>query len=180
MDALIQLANDRGGPDNISVVVARVLGDEADEADTERGFPVLPQAFIPTSRADLSSLADATTAPSTALPDPVHPPEQPIADPATQPATFPTPTPPAPIPTPTQPPSVPVQADIEPPLHHHDPTPPLTPVPGQRPARPNRAAAPQRRGSRGGGVVLLAVLVLLVLLGAGIGFILYRMAGVGP
>ena len=49
VDALVQLANDRGGPDNISVVVARVLGHEADEADTERGFPVLSEAYVPTS-----------------------------------------------------------------------------------------------------------------------------------
>jgi protein phosphatase len=145
VDALVQLANERGGPDNISVVVARVLGDEQDEADTERGFPVLSEAFIPTSRADLSELQSEVQAPPSFLP----PVEEPPAEPVTEPA----------------------------PALDHDPPTPRTPVPGQMLAR---AAEPPSRGSRGGGFALLAVLVLLLILGAGIGYMLFRMAGIAP
>ena len=161
VDALVQLANDRGGPDNISVVIARVLGSEADEADTERGFPVLSEAYTPTERADLSELGDFRTAPAS-------PPSE-----VSQPAAEATPD------TPTQPASIPTQADAEP-LHHHDPPTPPTPEPGQMLARTAPAQQPQRRGGRGGGMVLLTILILLVLLGAGIGFMLYRMAGINP
>jgi hypothetical protein len=79
VNELVKLANQRGGPDNISVVVARVLGDEVEEADTQRGLPVLTDAYSPTEKADLSALHDQMeTAPA-----PAHP------DPTTAPATLP-------------------------------------------------------------------------------------------
>jgi hypothetical protein len=47
-------------------------------------------------------------------------------------------------------------------------------------ARATPAERPRRPGSRGGGVALLTILLLLVLLGAGIGYLLWRMAGIAP
>jgi protein phosphatase len=93
VDALVRLANDRGGPDNISVVVARVIGDGADEADTERGFPVLSEEMMATARADFSDLqapsvfaqpadepVEATPAPAPRAPPPAAlPPVAPVA-----------------------------------------------------------------------------------------------------
>jgi protein phosphatase len=63
VDALVKLANDRGGPDNISVVVARVLGDEKDETETDRGFPVLGEAQTPTARAEVTRPSEVRSAP---------------------------------------------------------------------------------------------------------------------
>ena len=199
VDALIQLANDRGGPDNISVVIARVLGSDADEADTERGFPVLSEAYVPTSRADLSELAvdqaTMTTSPGVPVPDLDEPPDQTApAAPAPPPVT---PAPAAPIPaaqmptaqmpvTPAQAgptPATPAHDFVEPPLphdHDHDFDTERAPAPGQVLARTTPAGRPRRQGGRGGGVALLAILVLLVLLGAGIGYMLWRMAGIAP
>jgi serine/threonine protein phosphatase PrpC len=161
VDALVQLANDRGGPDNISVVIARILGSHADEADTERGFPVLSEAYMPTSPADLSELADIKTAPATPLPDLPRPPDDagPVA--------------------PVQPPGAPAQSEDEPPLHHDPPT-PRTPVPGQMLATAASTPPPRRRGGQGGRVALISILILLALLGAGIGFMLFRMADLTP
>lgn len=184
VDALVKLANDRGGPDNISVVIARVLGSDADEADTERGFPVLSEAYVPTSRADLSDLADpanVSTAPGVPLPDLSQPPEEPALAAPIPPPVAPTPVSSAPIaPTPIAPtPMASAQDFDEPPLpHDHDTQ--RAPVSGQMLARATPAQRPQRQGGRGGGVVLLAIVILLILLGGVIGYMLYRMAGIGP
>ncbi|MGE3270766.1 MAG: Stp1/IreP family PP2C-type Ser/Thr phosphatase, partial [Chloroflexota bacterium] len=59
VSALVQLANDRGGPDNISIVVARVRDDEHDEMDTARGMPIFSDALTPTSRTELAELQAA-------------------------------------------------------------------------------------------------------------------------
>ena len=198
VDALVQLANDRGGPDNISVVIARVLGSEVDEADTERGFRVLSEAYIPTSRADLSELAadpaTTATAPGMPAPDLGQPAAEPVPAlppvtpaPATPPVT-PTPapapiaqTPPVQMPT-AQLPTTPAQDVDEPPHpnHDHDFDTERAPAPPQMLARTAPAERPRRQGSHGGGVALLAILLLLVLLGAGIGYMLWRMAAIAP
>jgi protein phosphatase len=161
VDALVQLANDRGGPDNISVVIARVLGSHDDEADTERGFLVLSDASTPTERADFTDLADASTAPGTPIPDLSRPPD--VTDPA----------------MPMQPPVLPAEAAEEPPLHLDPPT-PREPAGGQIPVTPASTPPPRRRGGRGAGIALVSILILLILLGSAIGFMIYRMAGITP
>jgi serine/threonine protein phosphatase PrpC len=159
VDALVQLANDRGGPDNISVVIARVLGSEADEADTERGLRALGETNTPTRPVDLSELSDANTVPGTPAPELSLPPDDAVPS------------------APAQPAAAPIQAEAEPPVQH-EPTPPRPPAPGQMLAP--TAPPPQRRGGRGGGVVLLVIVILLALLGAGIGLMVFRMAGIAP
>ena len=171
VDALVQLANDRGGPDNISVVIARMLGAHVDEADTERGFPVLSDAYMPTSKADLSELADLVdpkTAPGTPIPDLSRPPEDFAPVPAMPSAPLP---PVAPTPYPAAP--TPSEADD---LAHSDPPTPRTPVPGRMLATASTPPPARRSGTRKGGMALLAILVLLILLGIGIGYMLFRMA----
>jgi protein phosphatase len=170
VDALIRLANDRGGPDNISVVIARVLGSETDEADTERGFLALSDSSMPTERADLSELADQQTAPGTPTEEPSRSPD--TAEPAA-------------AVQPSEPPAAPPQSLTAPPqpeedtTQHDDPPTPRTPVPGQVLA-PVESVPPARRAGRGGVVVLLVIVVLLVLLGSAIGLVLFRLAGVAP
>jgi serine/threonine protein phosphatase PrpC len=150
VDALVQLANERGGPDNISVVVARVLGDGADEADTQRGMRILTEASMPT--------------------EPMA-----RAEPETHPA-----------PMPTQSPAPPV---IPPAPAMPQPTPP---VPGAEPGAAAGAAVPsagdgagrmlarrQPASGRKGGVALIVVIVVLVVLGCGLGYVLFTMAGLG-
>jgi len=161
VDALIQLANDRGGPDNISVVIARVLGSAVEEADTARSLPALSDTYAPTERADFSEL-HVNTSPGTPLPDLSRPPEDVVPGSPVQP-------PPIPIPTPPE----------EDPSLHHDPPTPRTPVAEQHLVTATSSAGSQRRSSRGGGVALLAILVLLLLLGAGIGYLIYRMISGG-
>jgi PPM family protein phosphatase len=151
VDALVHLANDRGGPDNISVVVARVMGDGADEADTERGFPVLSEEMLATARADFSDLQ----APSV------------YAQPADEPAEA------APEPVPTVPPPV---APIAP-AAEIDPEPPAARTPVTTQALANSLES-QPKGGRSGGVALLVVLVLLLILGSAIGYLLFRWAGI--
>jgi serine/threonine protein phosphatase PrpC len=148
VDALVQLANSRGGPDNISVVVARVLGADQDEAETDRGFPVLTEEMIATARADLSELqADVSTQPETPV------------DRSTAGL-----------------PDRPVGAIAEPSAAEDAPTPRPAP-PEQMLAPAPRAQPPARRGGRSGGVALLVILVLLLALGGAIGFLMFRLAG---
>jgi serine/threonine protein phosphatase PrpC len=151
VDALVHLANDRGGPDNISVVVARVMGDGADEADTERGFPVLSGEMMATARADFSDLQ----APSVYA----------------QPADEPTEAAPEPVPA-VPPPVAPIApaAEID-----HEPPAARTPVTTSALAH---TPEPQPKGGRGGGVALLVVLLLLLILGSAIGYLLFRWAGI--
>jgi len=154
VDALVQLANERGGPDNISVVVARVLGDGADEADTQRGIPILSEFATPTERVERPDLGDTPTPASPAAP--AIPPS---------PATPAAPSPP--LPAVPQAPS----GELAPPPSA------LTPAAG---TGPGRALAPQSApGKRRGGVALLVVIGLLVILGAGLGYFLFNMAGLG-
>jgi protein phosphatase len=150
VDSLVQLANERGGPDNISVVVARVMGDGADEADTERGFPVLSEAMIPTARADFSDLQ----APSV----------------FEQHSDAPTET--APDSAPTAPATPAAEAD------DNGPPTPRTPITAPAALVRTPEPTPARQGGRGGGVALIAVLVLLLILGAAIGYLLFRWAGI--
>jgi protein phosphatase len=166
VDALVQLANDRGGPDNISVVVARVMGDLQDEADTERGFPVLNESLTQTARADLSEIQ---TGQVNVLP-PSH---MEIDEPVTTPTPAPTPTLEQEPPAPRAPaPALDQAPAAEPaPLPEHETVTPRTPVSEQALAR---AAEPQRRGGRSGGMALLVVLVLLIILGATLGFMLFQ------
>lgn len=156
VDSLVQLANERGGPDNISVVVARVVGDGADEADTQRGFPILSE-MTPTARADFSDLQ----APSV------------FASPADEPVE------PAPEPAPTAPAAPVASADPVAPAADDDLDPPTPRTPIATPALARvPEPEPQSQGSRGGGMALLAVLVLLLILGAAIGYLLFRWAGI--
>jgi len=172
VDALVQLANQRGGPDNITVVVARVMGDDEGDADTERGIPVLSEALMATSRADLSELSDPAEPP--AQPAAVVPP--PLVDDAAEAATTPDMDE-----TPGRAPGERLAdehlVDEQPEHglgHDHDPPTPRAPVPEQMLAR---AAQPERRAGRSGGVVLLTVLVLLIVLGAAVGYLLFHLAG---
>lgn len=172
VDALVQLANQRGGPDNISVVVARVMGDDEGDADTERGIPVLNEALMATSRADLSELSDLAEPPT--QPSAIVPP--PRVDDGGEAATTPDLDE-----TPGRAPRARLAdehvVDEQPDRgldHDHDPPTPRAPVSEQM---LTRAAQPERRAGRGGGVALLAVLVLLIVLGAAVGYLLFRLAG---
>lgn len=144
VDALIAMANERGGPDNISVVIARVAGEGEDELDTSPGFPVLSEASVPTVQAPV---LDPDAPPPPALeevelpsPPPVSEPEHPtprpqnVSDlpiltgsPASPPAAQPAA--PQPVPQPAPAPQLPSQ-------------PPPTPSPSQ-PAAAQPAPAPQ-------------------------------------
>lgn len=188
VDALVRLANQRGGPDNISVVVARVMGTGQDEADTQRGFPVLKEAMIQTSRADLSDLDLTELSPPPAPASAAIEPEEhieaittpsPIMPPSPAPQSAPRAAqPPQPAPAPLQPESplpsfLPTPApDFE---HDHDrePLTPRSPVSDMALAR---AAQPRRQGNNGrGAIVLIVVLVLLIVVGSSVGFLLFRL-----
>jgi protein phosphatase len=58
--SLVQLANDRGGPDNISIVVARVRDTEHDETDTARGLPKLTDSMMDTAPTEVVPIQAAT------------------------------------------------------------------------------------------------------------------------
>jgi protein phosphatase len=159
VDDLVRLANDRGGPDNISVVIARVLGSETEEADTERGFPVLSETYTPTQQAERSKPADITTARATPLPDLDQPPEEVTA-------SAPVASPPAPE---AQPPS---PADSPDESHHHDPPTPRTPVQPQSHATAAPAPLARRQpNARKQGAAALLVILLVVVLGATLGLV---------
>jgi len=174
VDALVRLANERGGPDNISVVVARVIGYGEDEADTQRGFPVLNESFIATSRADLSDMVDLTEPPAPSMAMPPEPEIHLEAVTAPAPILPPDPAPaptPAPVPTQATQPVFAQTPDYEP-DHDHEPPTPRAPVSDLALAR---AAQPRRQGGRSGGMALLVVLLLLVIVGSGVGFLLFKM-----
>jgi hypothetical protein len=78
-----------------------------------------------------------------------------------------------------QPPVLPAEAAEESPLHLDPPT-PRKPAGGQIPVTPASTPPPRRRGGRGAGIALVSILILLILLGSGIGFMIYRMAGITP
>lgn len=160
VDALVRLANSRGGPDNISVVVARVAGAE-DEEDTKPSIPPLMEQTAPmTATAPPAYLAPSAAtfdepAPSEAVADDDRPTPRGMKAPAsTAPAQVqatPAPAAPAAPPAPASPPTTPAR---------------------------HPATAPRRAsGSRGGGVALIVVLVLLILLGAAIGVLMFRLSG---
>jgi protein phosphatase len=196
VDALVKLANDRGGPDNISVVVARVLGAEDEEADTERDIPVLTETYAPTSTADLSEPqpdqpvplpgpSTAELAPAASAPDHESTPPAGPTSAEAAPAGSPSDVQPAPLGVPMSaeaaPPAEPTSAEPVPsdplpePPSDHAPQAPSSPS-EQTPATPS----PERQSSRGGGIALIAVLVLLVILGSAIGYLLFSMAGMIP
>jgi protein phosphatase len=161
VDDLIRLANDRGGPDNISVVIARVLGSETEEADTERGFPVLSETYAPTQQVELSEPADITTAQAAPLPDLDQSPEK-------MTASAPVVIPPAPESSPPSP------AEPLDELHHHDPPTPRTPVQPQPLA--TTAPAPlaiRQPNARKQGAAALLVILLVVVLGATLGLVAF-------
>jgi hypothetical protein len=161
VDDLVRLANDRGGPDNISVVIARVLGSETEEADTERGFPVLSETYTPTQQTDLSDLADITTAQATPLPDLDQPPEEVTV-------SSPVVIPPAPEASP-QSPAEPLDES-----HHHDPRTPRTPVQPQPLAATAPAPLARRQpNARKQGAAALLVILLVVVLGATLGLVAF-------
>ena len=80
VDALVRLANERGGPDNISVVVAQVVEDEA---DTQPGFMAIVDVPTPQATPIPPSLKDAASAP------PAWAPDMDGSDPPTSPASAP-------------------------------------------------------------------------------------------
>ncbi len=77
VEALVRLANERGGPDNITVVVAQVVAE--DEADTQPGFlasgdtptPVLNPPFPPTAPTLPASPAPAANTGPPVSPEPM-------------------------------------------------------------------------------------------------------------
>ena len=127
--ALVKLANARGGPDNISVVVARVLGYVDDEQDTSREILVRHEDNIATEQAKISDLL--------APPPDLGPSLEETYPPA--PAFTPPPPPPAPISLP------PVEA---PSLHDaptafdNSPLPDLAPQPPTGPMPPGPMLSP--------------------------------------
>jgi protein phosphatase len=190
VDALVRLANQRGGPDNISVVVARVVGTGQDEADTQRGFPVLNETMIQTRRADLSDL-DLTELSPPPAPSQIEPEEH--IETITSPAPVLPPSPaPQPI-QPSQPTTAPYASQGSAPQHQTQGLPPsfaqtptrdfeqdhdLEPPTPRSPVSDlalARAAEPHRQGGRSGGIALVVVLLLLVILGCGVGFLLFRL-----
>lgn len=208
VNELVTLANQRGGPDNISVVVARVLGDDVEEADTQRGFPVLTDAYSPTEKADLSALQDSIeTAPAVPRPDPPPPPSPPAPDPPTRqwddalpdpaprtwddPAAADTQTgeaaarsweePAADSPGPSARPWADQADETSPALDGDDPPTPRHLVPERMlapAASPPARIERQQRGGRSGGLILIVILLLMILLGSAIGYLLFQMAGI--
>jgi serine/threonine protein phosphatase PrpC len=77
VDALVRLANERGGPDNITVLVAQVVEDEA---DTQPGFMAITDVPTPQATPIPASLQEAISTPLPGIT---------IEDPATTPAPIP-------------------------------------------------------------------------------------------
>ncbi|MCC7372018.1 MAG: serine/threonine-protein phosphatase [Chloroflexi bacterium] len=155
--SLVNLANNRGGPDNISLVVARVRDHERDETDTARGIPALNDASFETVRAERPDLAPTNQLPASVAYDPS------MSEMPTAPG-LPVPPPPT---TPYPPAAVPADAPTAPSPMPARPTPQqLAPLPSEPRAR------------RNGGLTLLIVLLLLLVAGAAIGFGLAYMANI--
>jgi serine/threonine protein phosphatase PrpC len=144
VEALVRLANERGGPDNITVVVAQMVAE--DEADTQPG--ILPMSDAPT---------------------PITTP--PIATPALPPSA---PTTPGRAPA-SEGPTTSVD------LRWPEGDTPTTPTPAGPVILPDLRGEPadMRQGRRAGGIALIVVLLLLLALGAGIGVLMFRVAGLG-
>jgi serine/threonine protein phosphatase PrpC len=173
--SLVQLANERGGPDNISIVVARVRDHERDESDTARGLPVLTDPPTPTDRLTLAEMQEAAaqlSAPSAAF----EPSRSEMPTTPGLPVQHPTPAEPAgqqpiaPLPTaqlPASPPPV-------------SPGAPAQPGPQRMLARTEqpRQLAPRAAGNRSGGATLIVVLLFLLVLGAAIGLGLAYLANI--
>jgi len=196
VSSLVQLANERGGPDNISIVVARVRDTASDEMDTARGIPVFTDPPTPTDRMTLSELQEAAaqlSAPSAAYePPPTETPTSPgnSASLAAPPETA---TPQAYGQTPTTPMAVPASAGSPAAAFGQPQTaklPASQPGPGAagssasqqplarvEPTRQLAHATPARAG-RGGGATLIVVLLILLVLGAAIGLGLAYLANI--
>jgi serine/threonine protein phosphatase PrpC len=152
VDALVRLANERGGPDNISVVVAQVVAE--DEADTQPGFvasseaptPVLNPAFPPTAPTLPASPAPAASLAHQASPEPMTRSDLPRPADLQHPGTDDLPTSAAPATPPD------LRIDV--------PEPP--------------------RARRVGGIALIVVLLLLLALGAALGMLMFRLTGLSP
>jgi hypothetical protein len=153
--SLVQLANERGGPDNISIVVARVRDTEHDEGDTARGLPIITDSMMmDTAQTEVVPIQAATA-------------QMPTSSASTEPS-------PSEIPTT---PGMPAQS--APPTAY-----PMTPVQERRPQQTLAHPASQRqlatRGSQGrrGGLTLIVVLLFLLVLGVAIGLGLAYVANV--
>ena len=140
---LVQLANDRGGPDNISLVVARVRDIERDESDTARGIPILTDAMTETARTEIPT-SQVTTA-QMAAPSPQAPPS--MSEMVTTP-------------------NLPVQSAAPYAAAPHPDQHPQQML--ARPAQPRQLAQRNAQGSKSGGMTLLIVLVFLLVLGVAI------------
>jgi PPM family protein phosphatase len=103
VDALVKLANERGGPDNISVLVAQVIEDEADTqpgffamADTPTphstpapGMSILDPEYEPSATTEPEeTVADLPTTP-TSVPKLAETPPEALDEPTTAPAAIP-------------------------------------------------------------------------------------------
>lgn len=76
-DRLIRLANDQGGPDNVTVIAARFEGSGLEEA---QGSDIVGHRVFPQGEASTEELALATTAPMPAVPRGPAPPVELPAD----------------------------------------------------------------------------------------------------
>jgi protein phosphatase len=162
--SLVQLANDRGGPDNISIIVARVRDTEHDETDTARGLPILTESMMDTARTEVVPIqaADAHTA------APADNSSQAASEMQTAPG-------------------MPVQNQTHAQAHPQTPTAAPTAYPAssgqdQQPqqalARPAAQRQLAQRGGRSGGLTLIVALLLLLVLGVAIGLGLAYLANV--
>ncbi|MCC6177721.1 MAG: Stp1/IreP family PP2C-type Ser/Thr phosphatase [Chloroflexi bacterium] len=210
--ALVQLANDRGGPDNISVVIARAEAD--DEALTGPADALSSEDPTPTSvdppEAGLRS-PDETTL-RTPIPEdeevthkrPAVPPYQaaaprppsgprPSAPSSSAPSSSASPPPPASPPAPAGPYTGVAWPIVAPPATSPSPgapssgqsaaqrltvppsrTSPVDPDADTRRVRPHVTPCAMRRG---GSAYLLTVLLALLILGAVVGYVVYRLSG---
>ena len=154
VDALVGLANKRGGPDNISVVVAQIVSE--DEPDTQPGIVAVDDS-------------ESTTAVTPAItPDQIDPPTTPMtaAPPLDhEPTAFHEPT------------AIEPTMSFDFPRLEDDAPTPAAPVAAPDVRAERSEPAPSRRGGRSGGVALVVVLLLLLALGAGIGVLMFRLTG---
>jgi len=154
VDNLVGLANKRGGPDNISVVVAQIVSE--DEPDTQPGFVAIDDSESTTAvtPAVVADQIDPPTTPMTPVPHVGH-----------EPSTF------------HEPATVEPTMSFDFPRLEDDAPTPSAPVviPDLSAERPE--PAPRRRSGRNGGVALIVVLLLLLALGAGIGVLMFRLTG---